>query len=130
MSSTDQDFQIQQNQMTDTDELLTSVQNHDLFAGKTRWCDLEIKHFHIMIVNILRMLGKTDDTVRANDANPLVVRLTFFLCAFIKLLQENSGSSIDLLRVNRVSDDDVVYDYTATLDVKIAPIKSGLKVVK
>src|ERR1700722_17878530 len=110
----DADFQSQQSKWKDTDKLLHAVQDTEMFAGRTRWMDLEIRHFHVMIVNILRMLSGMDEAIRANKDSEPVARLAFFLCGIISLIQEGSASSIDLFRITRVASDDVVYDYCAT----------------
>lgn len=126
----DEDFAIQQALWHQSDALLTTLQNHSFFAGHACWCDLEIKHFHVMIVNILKMLSSLDDETRGDQANPLVRRLAFVLCCLISVIQERTGSIIELLRVNRVMNNDVIYDYNATLDVTIEPMPgTGLKVV-
>lgn len=127
----DMDFDRQRTLWHDTDELLIAAQSHDLFKGRTRWSQLEIKHFHIMIVNMLKILSAMNDEARGDKTNAAVMRLAFFLCSLIFLLQEKTGYQIELLRVNRVSPADVVYDFNASLDVKIEPVisHSGLKVV-
>jgi hypothetical protein len=125
----DGDFEAQRGRWKDTDDVLLALQNTDMFASRTRWMDLEIRHFHVMIVNILKILSGADDAVRSDKDNPMVARLAFFLCGIISLIQEN-GCNIELFRINRVSSDDVLYDYSATLDVKIdLGSKNGFKVV-
>ena len=127
----DDDFRIQQKMWSDTDDLLLALQPNALFAGRTRWCDLDIRHFHVMIVNMLKMLGNMDEFVRNNNKSQPVMRLAFFLCGLIALLQDQTGSVVELLRMNRISVDDVVYDYSASLDVKIVASgpRMGLKLV-
>ena len=125
----EKDFIRQKRIWYDTDDLLISM-NNDLFAGKIRWCDLEIKHFHVMIVNMLRILGNLDDDARGDKTNPLVIRLTFFLCGLISLMQNKTDSIIELMKINRISPNDVLYDYSATMDVKvISSPHSNLKIV-
>lgn len=126
----DADFKLQASRLGDTDALLTALQTNSMFAGRTCWMDLEIRHFHVMIVNLLRLMSGMDDDARSNKDGEPVARMVFFLCNLITLIQQASGSLIDLLRITRVSDD-VLYDYYATLDVRIegdAP-RSGLKIV-
>ena len=127
----DADFETKNSAWSNTDDLLSSIQNNELFHGKLHWCDLDIRHFHVMIVNMLKIMGKMDDISRADKTNPLVIRLTFFLCALISLIQDKTGSIIEMMKVIRVTPNDVVYDYNATLDVKIMPssIHTNLKVI-
>lgn len=127
----DYDFNIQRHVWNNTDELLMALQGNALFAGRTHWVDLELQHFHVMIVNILRLMSGLTDADRGNRSHGLVKRLTFLLCGFICVLQDQSESTVELLRVNRVSDTDVLYDFNATLEVNVTtPIpKLGLKLV-
>jgi len=126
----DSDFDHQKNIWEDTDDLLMALQKHDLFKNRTKWSDLEIKHFHVMIVNILKMLSSYDDSVRADKDHAIVRRLTFFLCGLITHIQQ-TGCKIELLKVNRVTGDNVFYDYNASLEVKLEPqpTHTGLKVI-
>jgi hypothetical protein len=127
----DSDFVMIKARFVDTDDLLIALQKNAMFEGRTHWCDLEIKHFHVMIVNMLNIIGKQHDTIRINPGTPENTRLTFLLCSLITLLQKQSGSLIELFRINRVSVDDVIYDYSASLNVKIEAnhARMGLKVV-
>jgi hypothetical protein len=49
----------------------------------------------------------------------------------VHLLQDKSESIIEMMKINRITSNDVVYDYSATLDVKIIPSAphKNLKVV-
>lgn len=128
----DADFAYRTEIWNNTDELLITIQKNELFSGKTHWCDLDIKHFHAMILNMLKIMGNLDDNSRGDKTNPLVVRLTFFLCSLVSLIQDKTGSIIEMMKINRISPSDIVYDYHATLDVKIAPSmphNTNLKVV-
>lgn len=126
------DFEYQRNVWHATDDLLLALQTHDMFKNRTVWSSLEITHFHVMIVNMLKIMSTVSDSVRADRANPMVKRLAFFLCSLVFLIQKKSGCSIELLRVNRVASSDVMYDFNASLEVKIEPTpvhSTGLKVV-
>jgi hypothetical protein len=127
----DADFENKKTIWQDTDDLLQRVQKNELFHGKLHWCDLDIKHFHVMIVNMLKIMGSMDDMARGDKKNPLVVRLTFLLCGLVCLIQDKTDSMIEMFKINRITSNDVVYDYNATLDVKIMPSTppTNLKVI-
>ncbi len=126
----DADFDHQKSVWEETDDLLAALQKHDLFKNRLKWSDLNIEHFHVMIVNILKMLSTHDDSVRADKDHAIVRRLTFFLCGLITHLQQKGGK-VELLKVNRVTGDNVFYDYSASLEVKLEPqpTHTGLKVI-
>ncbi len=125
----DDDFAIYQNKAHDTDKLLLALQKNEMFQGKTRWCDLDIKHFHVMVVNMLIILGKMSDDVCRDQSSITVQRLTFLLCGLISFLHDKTNSYIELFRINRVSYDDVAYNYSASLDIVIDRPGAGLKVI-
>ncbi len=120
------DFNNQESSWNDNDPVLDILQNNEAFRGRTKWSDLDLEHFHLMIINMLKILATMDDAVRSNKDSAPVGRLAFFFCSLIRMLEERTGSHIELLHVNRVSSDDVVYDYTATLDMPFS-IKSSPK---
>ena len=127
----DSDFENRQKVWPNTDDVLRNIQKNELFNGRLRWCELDIKHFHVMIVNMLKIMGSLDDMARGDKTNPLVVRFTFLLCGLVHLLQDKSESIIEMMKINRITSNDVVYDYSATLDVKIIPSSphKNLKVI-
>lgn len=125
------DFENQKNMWGNTDDLLIAMNKYELFHGRHRWCDLDIKHFHVMIVNILKIMGSLDDMERGDKTNRVVVRLTFLLCGIVSIIQEKTDSVIEMMKINRITVNDVIYDYNATLEVKISPSSphSNLKVI-
>lgn len=123
------DFNVQADRWEEADALLTAFRDHPFFEGCTRWADLSISHFHALIVNMLKICADHRETEAANRLHPMILRLSFLLCSMINLMQQRTGSVIDLLRVNRVGSDDVLYDYSARLELTLAPPKIGLRVV-
>lgn len=123
------DFRIQADRWGEADPLLTAFREHPFFEGCHRWADLNISHFHALIVNMLKICADHQEADAANRSHPMILRLSFLLCSLISLLQQRTDSVIDLLRVSRVGRDDVLYDYSARLDVVFTIPKTGLRVV-
>lgn len=123
------DFDAQVVRWEQTDPLLATFSDHPFFIGCKQWSDLKIMHFHALIINMVKIVASHSDAEIADKMHPSIYRLTFFLCSLISLIQQQTGSTIDLFRVNRVGRDDVVYDYSARLDVIVAVPKSGLRLV-
>jgi hypothetical protein len=124
------DFAMQIDRGDHGDTLLSIFQGHPFFDGCSKWSDLDIMHFHALIVNMLKISAEHSDKEVADKNHPTVLRLTFFFCSMISLLQSRTGSIIDLLRVNRVGQVDVLYDYSARLDIGFAvPRPINLRVV-
>lgn len=120
-----QDFANYNKRCGHSDKLLVAMQQHPFFDGCLRWGDLELRHLHVMIVNVLKIVGEVAEDQRANPVNQAVYSLTFLLCALIHRLRQKDVH-IDLLRINRMGLDDVVYDFSATLDIEIekTPVSS------
>lgn len=115
---TPQDFAEYTERCGQSDKLLVAFQEHSFFKGCRYWGDLELRHLHVMIVNVLKIIDEVPDEQRINPANRALQSLTFLLCALIGRLRRKD-IHIDLLRVNRMTIDDVVYDFCATLDIEI-----------
>jgi hypothetical protein len=115
------DFAAQRQRWQQPDDVLTMCTGHPFFAGCTDWATLEIKHFHALIVNVVSLCGEQTAQAINERTHPLVARLLFLLCSLISVLESRTGSTIDVLRLNRVRADDVLYEYSARLDVLMAP---------
>jgi hypothetical protein len=118
------------------DTILAEMQFHPIFEGRERWCDLDPKHFTMMIMSILNAAANLTDGERTDGDNRVITSLHFLYAALILCLQNRSDSLIELIRINRIADNDITYDYTATfnifegLDIKKSEApKSGLKLV-
>lgn len=61
VSLTADDFAQRQACWKQIDPLLMNLQYHAFFTGRTRWCDLELVHFHAMLVNILHLMDGYPD---------------------------------------------------------------------
>ena len=123
------DFLAQASRRESSDPLLDTFADHPFFAGCKRWSDLSQTQFHALIINMIKISADHSDTDVADKAHPTMQRLIFFLCCLVRMIEDRSASVLDLLRVYRVSRDDVVYDYTARLEVAFTPPRTSLRVV-
>jgi hypothetical protein len=123
------DFAAHAKRWHQTDALLSAFKDHPFFGGCEQWSDLKVTHFHALIINMLKIWSSQPDMDEVKPSHATVQRLNFLICSLINLLQQSTGSIIDLLRINRVGRDDVLYDYCARLDVVFSPPKTGLRVV-
>lgn len=126
----DHDFFMQNRIKENIDDVLLSLQKNELFTGKTKWCDLELKHFHVMICNVLKILGGQQDHIQEDKSNHFVKRLTVLLCGMIQLIQKKTDSEIETFKISRISLNDVTYDYSARLHIEVEkPLTTSLKIV-
>lgn len=98
----------------DTDRILQEVQHIPFFTGKTRWCDLDPGHFRLMIASNLAKIAEAPDEEKTED-NMLISGLHFLLASLVACLQKRAECHIELLRVNRIADGEVTFDFSGCL---------------
>jgi hypothetical protein len=115
------------------DKLLVNLSELNVaFKDRRRWCDLSPTHYRFLIMENLNKVAALSDEDQANDTNPTMVSLTFILTAFIKLLENVTESTIELLRINRLGEHEVLYDYSGSINMhldSIRPKRDGLRVI-
>lgn len=92
------------------DPVLKELQEHQEFVGKTRWSDLEIKHFRLLLMQNLVVADSLTEDQMLDDDNTIVRSLNFLFMAFCYCLLTKVGGEIEILRVNRMSKIDITYD--------------------
>ena len=115
----DGDFGIVAGVWENEDPILVDLQDNPFFAGRRRWCDLDPTHFRLMILRTLSFVARMGDEERGNQDNPVVRSLHFLLCAMIHCLQCRAESMVELVRINRLNENEITFDYTATLNMHI-----------
>lgn len=120
----DLDFKFVNEVWNNEDKLLKDLQFVELFHGKTRWCDLEPIHYRLMIQrNLERIIDISDDNV-SND-NAIIKSLYFLISSLIICIQNKSDSIIELMKINRINEKDVIFDYQATLNIDLIKPKNN-----
>lgn len=124
----DQDFAFQRDRWNEGDPLLDSLQDKTLFRGRRRWCDLDLRHFHLMVINMLNIISSASDVKCASANDPMTIRLVFFFCCVVHILQERTGGEIDMVRMYRLGRRDVTYEFSVAMAMDL-PHACGLRVV-
>lgn len=124
---------VQENWMK-TDPLLMELQHFDAFKGRETWSELDAIHFRMLIVTTFTARDKkVDEKDRFNDNIPVVQSLYYLLMGLAYSIQSKTGLAVDVLRVNRVDESDVSFEFSLTMmaDKKplIQPPKPGFQVV-
>lgn len=110
------------------DRLLAELQDHPVFAKRERWSDLNPTHFRLLLMSNLRKTADLSEEDMATPDNPTVTSLQFLICALIYCLQRRTESQIEMMRINRIGDHEVAYDYAASLNMAVdLPKKDGPK---
>jgi hypothetical protein len=109
------------------DKLLRDLGGTEAFQGKTRWCDLTPSHFRFLIMAALTKVADIPETESTQPGNQEMATLTFLLTGFIKCLEDRTESTIDLMRINRLSEDEILYDYAGSINMHFDSFRSKKK---
>lgn len=113
------------------DKLLSALAHHDAFKNHKRWCDLSPTHFRFLIMSCLNKVAGLTDEEQSDQHNPVMSDLTFLLTGFIKCLESRTESTLELMRINRLGEHEVLYDYAGSINMHLDSLrpKSGLRVI-
>ena len=118
------DFEILDENWTDTDMLLVRLQMTETFNGRSRWCDLEPFHYRIMAVkNIIKVFEAVGVGSEIRMDSDSMKSLKFILCGMIRCLEKRADMHIELLRLVRVGHLDMAVEFEAALTMEITPPK-------
>lgn len=97
-------------------ELLLALNDIDLFAGKTRWCDLGTEHFRILITNVIRKRDmEVPQSSHYDDQEPIVQTLYFMILGLVHNLQVKTDMAVDSLNIMRIDDIEVTFKANITM---------------
>jgi hypothetical protein len=113
------------------DSILVDMQRNAFFAGRTRWCDLNPTHFRLMVAHNMTLAAKLPDDEHADPKHPVIKSLNFLMCGLVLCLQYRTECLIELLRIARMSETEITYDFSASLNMAIdtQKPKNGLRIV-
>ena len=113
------------------DALLVDLQAQESFKDRRRWCDLTPTHFRFLVMTNLTKMAALTDAEQADNTNPVMASLTFLLTSFIKCMEDATESSLELMRINRLGDEEILYDYAGSINMHLDSLqpKKGLRVV-
>lgn len=126
------DFQRADAFWENEDPLLLELQHTDFFIGRKRWTDLDPQHFRFLLMNNLSKVAAVPVEDQLDPGNPAMSSLTFLLSALIKCLERRTQSTIELMRLNRLAEHEVLYDFSASVNLHLddkKPPRKGLRVI-
>jgi len=129
-----QDFQRVNTFWEKEDELLVALHalhQNESFRDRKRWCDLTPTHFRFLIMATLTKAASLSDEEQGDHTNVVMASLTFLLTGFIKCLELRTESTLELMRINRLGESEVLYDYAGSINMSLDSLrpKSGLRVI-
>jgi hypothetical protein len=126
-----QDF-VQVNAFWEKEEkLLVQLAENESFRDRKRLCDLSPTHFRFLIMATLKKVADLAPEQHSDPAHPAMTTLTFLLTGFIKCLEDRTESSLELMRINRLGEDEILYDYAGSINMHLDSLrpKKGLRVI-
>lgn len=99
------------------DQRLLSYQHLEPFKGRTRYCDLGTQHLRVMIQQVLLHYTGLNDQDRADDYHPVVKLLNHLLLSLIRRIETSTDTSVEILHVHRISEQNIVFDFTAAMNM-------------
>lgn len=126
-----QDFEQIDQYWEKEDKLLLEMQGNEFFKGHTRWCELNPTHFRFLLMATLNKVAVLTDEQQADSADQTMASLTFVITGFIKCMEDRTESTLELMRINRLDENEVLYDYTGSVNMHLETSrrKKGLRVI-
>jgi len=126
-----QDFERIDTNWEIEDKLLVGLQDNESFRDRKRWCDLSPTHFRFLIMANLNRMAILTDEEQGDHTNSTMASLTFLLTGFIKCLETRTESTLELMRINRLGEGEVLYDYAGSINMHLDSLrpKSGLRII-
>lgn len=110
-----EDYALVDHNWQSTDPVLLNLQHIALFSGRTRWCDLEITHFRLLVAKNLQNAAMLATDDRMDDDNPIVSSLNYLICCLIRCIEIAGVCSLESMRINRLGDIEITIEYTASV---------------
>lgn len=117
LAFSEEDFAMVDRQWDVEQEQLLALQDIDVFADKTRFSQLATEHFRALIQQGLAHYAKLTDDERADASHPTVRLVHFLTLAMIHRMETDTGQRIELMRINRISEFNITFDISATMDM-------------
>lgn len=99
----------------DPDEILLQLQNMPSFKGRTRLNDLTPFHFRLMITSNLTKMNEMPDSPVFDLNHPIANSLIYLLSSMVLCLEKRGECSIETMKINRIGEAEVSFEYSAVL---------------
>jgi len=109
------------------DKLLVELSDTTVFRNRTRWCDLEPFHYQVLIIKNITKLDNLTDAEQMDESNEVVKSLHFLISGMIKVLEKYTQTSVELLRIDRISDSNVNFIHQGSISIQLDDKKTEKK---
>jgi len=129
---TQDDFQTINDNWQKQDTLLVELSNAPTFKGKTKWCDLQPLNYQVLITRNLMKMDELTEDEQMDENHAVIKSLHFLITGFIKNLEINTDSCIEILRIDRIAEDNINFIHQGSSCLQLdSPKKAanGLKII-
>ena len=114
------------------DELLVGLSGTTLFKDLTTWSELRPIHFMVLLTQNFNSMDDLTPAQRSSGIDPTMASFNLLVSGLIRCIEIQADSSVELLRIQRITADHINFDYQAALHLQFdyRPKEGkGLKVV-
>jgi hypothetical protein len=114
------DFIMVEARWESEEQQLVALQNIDVFAGLTRYSQLSTEHFRVLLQQALIHYAKLPEGDKADPSHPTTALAHFLILSLARCVEIKTGAVVELLRINRISPQDISFDFSAVMDMNFA----------
>lgn len=112
------DYDIIARDWDDEDETLKALERvSDAFSGYTKWSTLRTEHYRVLMQRSMIVLESLSVTERQDADNFVVKTFNSLLLRMVKRIEADTGVTIEFMRIHRVAHDQIVWDFSATMNM-------------
>lgn len=116
------DFDIIAKDWNDTDDTLKALDEMtEAFRGYTKWSMLRTEHYRVLLQRAMIVMESLSVNEREDAEHHVVKTFNTLLLRLIKRLSEDTGASIEFMRVHRMSHKEIVFDFSASMNMNFGP---------
>jgi hypothetical protein len=115
-----EDFDVIEMFWNNSDKLLDDLQKNYFFEGKKNWCDLSPTHYRLLITQNLTKVAQLSEVDRSDKDNGTVRSLRFLISALIYCLETRAESLVETMKINRLDEYQVIFDYSANINIPLS----------
>lgn len=98
------------------DKLLVDLAATGMFEGATSWDQLRPVHYKTLIARNFLHMDKLPESELTSAHNAVSMSMSFLVGCLLRVVSERSELDIEMLKIRRITDDNITYDFVAALN--------------
>lgn len=112
------DYDIINRDWDEEDETLRALERlSDAFRGYTKWSSLRTEHYRVLMQRAMIVLEALSVSERQDADNFAVRTFNSLLLRMVKRMETDTGASIEHMRIHRIAHDQIVWDFSSTMNM-------------